>query len=114
MSNRRSGRSDSEEKKPAPEASGPPDRHALLESGTSAVSDAWIDAWRKQLVKEERPIRGGWPGTMPEAQARVREYFSREWGRNLPALTESELGWATKATYTKARRGWLACAEKGE
>ena len=53
-------------------------------------------------------MAGGWPGTLPEAKARVATYFERELARlEMVQLTADELASATRIAYDKAKHDWL-------
>jgi hypothetical protein len=87
----------------------PEDRRLLLNDGALAIGTTWAKGWCEDMKRDGRPIAGGWPGTMPEARARVAAYFGAELARRrLPLLTEDETRWAARATYQKAKRDWLA------
>jgi hypothetical protein len=86
-------------------------RREMLAEGAVVVGEKWAENWREDLRKEGRPVSGGWPGTLPEARARVTAYFGQELARKrLPVLTADELGWAARATYERAKRDWLGKA----
>ena len=83
-------------------------RRALLTEASLAIGEGWARTFRDELRSEGRSATGGWPGTLPEARARVWAFFGAELTkRNLPLLTREELGWTAHATYDKAKRDWL-------
>jgi hypothetical protein len=84
------------------------DRRAMLTDGAISVGAQWASGWREAMRREGRAIAGGWPGTLPEARARVAAYFGAELARRrMPVMTTDELQVAVAATYEKARRDWL-------
>lgn len=84
------------------------DRRAMLTDGAINVGAQWASGWREAMRREGRAIAGGWPGTLPEARARVAAYFGAELARRrMPVMTTDELQVAVAATYEKARRDWL-------
>lgn len=69
---------------------------------------AGVDWARQQIaavVAEHRIVRGGWPGTIREARARVESSLRREH----PALVSfKEIEEAVHVAYAAARRTWLS------
>lgn len=72
------------------------------------------------MLAQGRCIEGGWPGTMPEARARVLGYLTPKLAsRKMASLSHSELTRATTFAYDRARRDWIqavrgvAAAERG-
>lgn len=85
------------------------ERYAVLHESALRVGEVWAEAWREELKREGRAVEGGWPGTMPEARARVAVHLGNELSRrSWKALTTDELGVASSTTYERARRAWLA------
>ena len=85
------------------------DRQALFTEASLGLGERWAESWREDLRREGRPVEGGWPGTLPEARARVSAYFGRELvQRGWSLLTADELGSVAHTTYEQARRVWLA------
>ena len=67
----------------------------------------WALDSSRNVALEGRRIEGGWPGTVPEARARVKRELTLE----LEALgfsppTETELLTATATAYERARHEW--------
>ena len=84
------------------------DRRLMLSDGALSIGAEWAHGWREAMRREGRAIAGGWPGTLPEARARVAAYFGAELARRrMPVMTTDELQVAVAATYEKARRDWL-------
>lgn len=84
------------------------DRQSMLTAGAITIGAEWAHGWREAMRREGRAIAGGWPGTLPEARARVAAYFGAELARRrMPVMTTDELQIAVAATYEKARRDWL-------
>jgi hypothetical protein len=84
-------------------------RKALLNDLPLKIGTGWAEGWREEMIKQGRPIAGGWPGTIGEARARVAAHFERELRRRkMPHLTSDELATATRAAFGQARRDWLA------
>jgi hypothetical protein len=87
-------------------------RRALLEAGALEAGKLWVGGFCDELRVQGRRAVGGWPGTMPEARARVIAYFTEELRRrNMVALTYEELNWVAKAAYAAAKRDWRALCE---
>ena len=85
------------------------DRQAVLNDGALAVGALWARTWREEMRKEGRVIAGGWPGTVPEARARVTAYFETELARRrMASISAAEVQWTVATTYQKAKRDWLA------
>lgn len=83
-------------------------RRTLLTEAAALVGRRWFDAWRESLKEQGRALEGGWPGTMPEARARVATHLTTTLaGRRLSPPTRDELTAAARATYDEARRAWL-------
>jgi len=95
---------------PDPERDGEnAERASLLEEAAIDAGNRWAAARRDELVREGRPVEGGWPGTLPEARVRVAAHAGRALtARAMSALTYDELGHAARVTYGEARRSWLA------
>lgn len=86
-------------------------RRAFLSEQATSAGERWADGWREELIKEGRAVAGGWPGTLPEARARVMAHFLPEISkRRMSALTREEIELATRLTYASAKRAWLARA----
>jgi len=84
-------------------------RKTLLTDLPLKIGTGWAEGWREEMVKQGRPIAGGWPGTIGEARARVAAHFEHELRRRKMAhLTSDELATATRAAFGQARRDWLA------
>ncbi|MBI4952314.1 MAG: hypothetical protein HY908_09785 [Myxococcales bacterium] len=82
-------------------------RRALLNDGALAIASSWAQVWCDNMRREGRMVAGGWPGTLPEARARVTAHFDLELRRlGLRLLTYEELEWVTQATYRNAKRAW--------
>ena len=80
----------------------------MLTAGAVAVGALWAETWRNTMRQEGRAIAGGWPGTLPEARARVTAYFGNELPkRKLPLISPEEVLWTAAAAYQKAKKDWL-------
>lgn len=80
-------------------------REALLARAATAEAIAWASWWRAELRRQERPLEGGWPGTLSEARARIVRRVAAELGPDF-ALTPQELDRTARTTYGAARRDW--------
>lgn len=80
-------------------------RQALLDGAAQAEGSAWASWWRGELARQERPVAGGWPGTLTEARVRVACRISAELGAAFDA-TRQELEQAARGAYGVARREW--------
>ena len=82
-------------------------RLEVLEAGSLAVGDAWVEHVQRDLRIDHRPVCGGWPGTLREARALAHAHFATEAGaRRYGVLTVEELEVAARATYERARHQW--------
>jgi hypothetical protein len=87
------------------------ERRSRLDLEPSSVGVEWATALCENTRKEGRLVAGGWPGTLPEARllvgSRLNDHLA---ARHLEPLSESELGAATNAAYSRARQEWLDVA----
>lgn len=74
-----------------------------LERRAIADAIAWATAWCDDLAREERPIEGGWPGTLSEARRRV---FAVLHGAPGPRPGADEIEALVKRSYQAARGVW--------
>jgi hypothetical protein len=82
-------------------------RKRLIEQIPLALGAHWALDSSRNVALEGRRIEGGWPGTVPEARARVKRELTLELealGLSPPA--ESELTAATATAYERARHEW--------
>ena len=87
----------------------------VLEGCSAALAADWVARWRRVLREEQRPMRGGWPGTKAEARARVARYLATEITKlRLPAPSDEQIALAASNLYATARRAWLAESSGGE
>lgn len=94
--------------KPTPEA-----RAELLHETALLAGRHWYAAWRATLAEEGRDIAGGWPGTLPEARARIAASLMTTLSRKrLAPTTPDELRAATRVTYDEARRAWRTSPQR--
>lgn len=83
-------------------------RETLLIEYASALGASWARALCDATRLERRLVLGGFPGTIPEARSRVREFLRVELASlQLPPLEQSELSHAVDIAYARARREWL-------
>ena len=86
-----------------------PRRELVLRATVARTASNWTNRWFRTLADDGRRVEGGWPGTLPEARARIAADAERALGDlSMPALTQDELGRLTRMTYEEARRLWLA------
>lgn len=72
---------------------------------------AWAQRARDEFRCQQRPIAGGWPGTLREARAQVRASLTtREALGRFGRLTAEEHESAARTTYARARNEWLSSA----
>jgi hypothetical protein len=76
-------------------------RLEVIEAGSVAVGNAWVEHVERDLRVDRRRVAGGWPGTIREARARTYAYFVNE------VLTPDELDLAARTVYGYARHRWL-------
>ena len=84
------------------------DRSTVLSEGSALLGAQWALSWFEEMWRTGRPVAGGWPGTLPEARARVVAHFGSELARlDMLQLNPEELARATRSTYDKAKSDWL-------
>jgi hypothetical protein len=92
--------------KPAAADNGEQRKRSILEIPLGLGADWALDASRS-LQLEGRRIEGGYPGTVPEARARMKRELTLELERlGFTPPTEAELVIATAAAYDRARVEW--------
>jgi len=89
-------------------------RRSALERTALATGKQWAERCRQELREQGRAISGGWPGTLSEARARVAAAWMRTGRRRPAAITHEELDWLARAAYARAKRDWLAAANREE
>ncbi len=95
---------------PAPAGTGLDERQALLERTARAEASAWASWWRAELLRQGRPMAGGWPGTLSEARSRMARRIAADLGSDF-APTTHELDRAAREAYGAARRDWNETSE---
>lgn len=86
-------------------------RQALLSDEPLLVGSSWAKVCCDSMRSDGRLVVGGWPGTLPEARARIQGHLGEELARRrMPALSVGELAAATSATYQQAKKDWLIAA----
>lgn len=86
-------------------------RQALLSDEPLLVGASWAKGCCDSMLSDGRLVVGGWPGTLPEARARIQGHLGEELARRrMPALSVGELAAATSATYQQAKKDWLLAA----
>lgn len=82
-------------------------REVLVEQIAVDTAQHWIEAVRRELVRDGRPMDGAFPGTLSEARARAGEAFRRATKeRDLGAPDPTELDHIAHLTTGEARRAW--------
>ncbi len=93
------------------DCSAAPTRGLVLQQAAVRTARTWTSAWFRALAGDGRRVEGGWPGTVPEARARIASDAARTLeGLSMAALTRDELSRVTRMTYEEARRLWRANA----
>lgn len=88
-------------------------RRNLLEATATDVGRRLFTHRRDEIVREGRPLVGGWPGTVREARTLAVAVLAPAFAqRRLAAPTNDELSWVMRAAYGEARRAWLSCVER--
>lgn len=83
-------------------------RRTLLSDEPLVLGALWARDWCESLQTDQRAVRGGWPGTLPEARTRALRYFEPELHRRgMRLLSTVELAAVTSAIYDRAKRDWL-------
>ncbi len=99
--------------KPAAADSGEQRKRSMQEIPLALGAHWALDASRSLLL-EGRRIEGGYPGTVPEARARMKRELTLELeGLGLSPPTEPELATATSAAYERARTEWQRLGREG-
>jgi hypothetical protein len=80
-------------------------RHVQLERVASSEATAWAAWWRCELGRQQRPLAGGWPGTLSEARVRIARRIAADLGPAFLA-TREELDETARAAWGAARREW--------
>jgi hypothetical protein len=87
------------------------DRRSVVAEHPLAIGSRWAELWCQELREQGRPVDGGWPGTLPEARARVLRSLDLELaGRGMPLLTVEEIAVATRVAYERAKSVWREAA----
>jgi hypothetical protein len=86
-------------------------REALLEAAAQSEGTAWSTWWLCELRRQNRPIAGGWPGTLSEARRRMSRRIATELGPRF-SLTHAELDQVARRAYDHARRDWNLNSER--
>jgi hypothetical protein len=82
-------------------------RSAVLKDASAAVGTSWALECVNALRASGRLIEGGWPGTLPEARARILSKLSPELSAHgLLPLDAREVGLVASSTNAEARRSW--------
>jgi hypothetical protein len=90
-----------------------PTRSVVLKDASAAVGASWALECVSALRASGRLIEGGWPGTLPEARARILSKLSRQLSaQGLPPLDAREMGLVTSSTNAEAKRSWLLAAKR--
>lgn len=91
-----------------PSGAGSPDsRGRLLRETSEAEGATWAREYLETVEKSGRAIEGGWPGTLPEARARVlRSLPSALSARGFSPLNAREVAVASAMLSAAARRSW--------
>ncbi len=83
------------------------ERQGWLAREALALGVRWAQVTVQQMRLEGRTVDGGWPGTVPEARAQVRQILDSMLAkRGMRSLSNGELVTAARATYEQARREW--------
>jgi len=83
-------------------------RERLLRTRPAVLGASWAKDSCEDAQRQGRRLEGGWPGTVPEARARVLWGLDAElMSRGMARLSSTELGTATTAAYDRAKRDWL-------
>lgn len=90
-------------------------RGKLLEDCAVELGASWARSLCEATRQEQRPVAGGFPGTIPEARWRVARQLGLELARlALSPLLPAELSSAADLAYARARRDWLETVRTGK
>ena len=82
-------------------------RSVMLQDTSEAVGTSWALECVNALRESGRPIEGGWPGTLPEARARIlRQLPLQLSARGMLPLDAQEIGLVSSSTNAQAKRSW--------
>jgi len=87
---------------PPPAAVAVPRQREALAREVDAIGKAWAESYIDALLRDGRPITGGWPGTMSEARARVSGCARRS------SSAELDHHALARRAYVAARARWLS------
>ena len=84
-------------------------RRALLERCAHGEGLLWARETVAGIRAQKRTVKGGWPGTVSEARARMAGYVLPALARQgLAGATESEREQGARCLYHSARAQWIA------
>ena len=84
-------------------------RRALLERCAHGEGLLWAKETVAGFHAQMRAVKGGWPGTVSEARARMAGYVLPALARQgLAGATESEREQGARCLYHSARAQWIA------
>ena len=88
-------------------------RSVVLTDASAVVGASWAHEFVDALRASGRPIEGGWPGTLPEARARIVGKLSPELSAHgLLPLDAREIGLLASSTNAEAKRSWHLAAKR--
>ena len=80
----------------------------IVPENLSEMARHWVDELLSSLLEQGRVAEGGWPGTVSEAQSRVREYAR---ARQLQ-LSSGEGARLARTLNQDARSKWRLCSRR--
>jgi len=90
-------------------------RRALLERCARGDGLLWAKETLATIQAQMRAAKGGWPGTLSEARARIAGYVLPALARQgLAGATESEREQGARSLYHSARAQWIARQASGD
>lgn len=82
-------------------------RGRVLQETSEAAGASWALEYSEAVEKSGRAVEGGWPGTIPEARARVLRSLPPELlARGLSPLSPREIAEVSSMVNAVARRSW--------
>lgn len=88
-------------------------RRVMLQDASESVGASWALECVNALCASGRKIEGGWPGTLPEARARVVNKLSTELSaRGWLPLDTREVDVVATSTNAEAKRSWQLAVKR--
>lgn len=88
-------------------------RGRVLQETSEVAGASWALEYSEAVQRSGRAVEGGWPGTIPEARARVMRALPPALSaRGLSPLSPREIVEASSMVNAVAKRSWLPRAKR--